>query len=207
MNKWECRVHRLALQLAALALATLGLNDRAGAQSAPPTLTADTLRAKTLIEAALRQVGGRDRLSGMKDLHAALTGESFFGRQGYDPANIDKALSIGSYTLKVDFDFDHHRYRRDNLQVLPGGIRLDAVTLYKDGTITNAYPGGGRKSQSPGAEPALRDLLARFIPAMLLRRAMETSSTATYVGRRREGGRLSEMVDISLDPATRIAPL
>jgi glyoxylase-like metal-dependent hydrolase (beta-lactamase superfamily II) len=111
---------------------------------------------------------------------------------------------MGATDFTADFDYSHHQYRRRILQVLPGGIRLDAVGYFKDGMVTTAYPGGQRMTQSSGQESAIADGLCRFVPALFAQRALKNISSATYVGRKLEAGKLIDIVEVSWDQSTRM---
>lgn len=168
------------------------------------TIKSDAVHARELIEALARRMGGEARLKDINGLHVSMEGDAFNGLQGSDPANIDTDRRMGSTLFTADFDYSHHHYRRRVLQVLPGGIRLDVVSYFNDGMLTTAYPGGHRMTQSSGQESAVADGLGRFVPALFAQRALKNISSATYVGRKLEAGKLVDVVEVSWDQSTRM---
>jgi glyoxylase-like metal-dependent hydrolase (beta-lactamase superfamily II) len=177
-----------------------------GSQAAPQpqSFKDDALRGQELIRAMVQRLGGEDRLKQISAIHCSLVGDAFNGLQGFDPADIDADKRIGATSFTADFDYAHHHFRRRVLQELPGGIRLDAVSYFKDGVINTAYPGGRHMVQSTAPESAVTDGLGRFLPPLFARRALENISSAMFVGQQVENGERADIVELSWDLRTRI---
>lgn len=202
---------RLPLAWSAAAF-VIFLGSDAPARATPPaaagrTITQDSIRGHDLIEAAVRRIGGADRLRALTTLHYSLDGDAFNGLQGFDPVDLQSAARSGSLSVTSDSDYASHRHRRGVSQILAGGIRLDSVTCFQDGRITDAYPGTGRMSQSSGPESSVVDQMGRDNPVIFARRALENISTATFVERRTEAGALFDVVEVSWNPSVRMRVL
>ncbi len=169
------------------------------APDASQTLTADVLRGRALMAAAVDRLGGAERLRKIDRLHYSIDGTSLNGLQGFDPSNLEAHVPIGEVLTSADFDYKDHMFRRRNLQVLPGGIRLDAISYYKDGVVTDTYPGGAHMTEEKGSETAISNPSVRIFPPLLGRQLLEDTSRATFVGSRIEGGEEIEIVDIAQD--------
>jgi glyoxylase-like metal-dependent hydrolase (beta-lactamase superfamily II) len=190
--------HGVAAAAAVLALAS-------AARAAPPDdLLQASERGRALIAAAAERLGGAERLRHVTSLHYRFDGESFNGLQGYDPANLEAAVPSARLSTTVDLDYAGHRHRRSNLQVLPGDIHLEAVSLFKDGRIVTAYPGTGRMTAGPGPEGAVSDGIARYSPPILMARLLDRLGSAVFIGQGGEGGARTDLVEVSWDAGTRL---
>jgi glyoxylase-like metal-dependent hydrolase (beta-lactamase superfamily II) len=188
-------------------LTSPGRSETAGdtqAEGAVRTIADDSVRGHDLIELAVRRIGGAEKLRGIVALHYSLEGDSFNGLQGYDPVNLQSATHSGTLSVTLDLDYANHRYCRRFLQGLAGGIQLDTVTCFKDGRITDAYPGTGRMSQSNGVEASVVDQMGRDNPVILARRALENISSAIFVGQLRGAGELVDVVEVSWNANVRM---
>ena len=164
----------------------------------------DAVRGHDLILAAARRIGGAERLRALTAIHYSLEGDAFNGLQGYDPANLESAVKSGSLLVAVDSDYTNHRHRRRIFQLLSGGIRLDAVTYFKDGQIADAYPGTERMNKSSGDEAALLDQVGRDNPVIVAKRALEHISTAMFVGQQADANELVDIVELSWSADVRV---
>ena len=113
-------------------------------------------------------------------------------------------MKSGSLLVAVDSDYTNHRHRRRIFQLLSGGIRLDAVTYFKDGQIADAYPGTERMNKSSGDEAALLDQVGRDNPVIVAKRALEHISTALFVGQQADANELVDIVELSWSADVRV---
>jgi hypothetical protein len=189
--------------LAILAAVPFCLSNAAGAEMS--NIVTNTIRGRQLVLAAAQHLGGMQPIAAIERFHYALEGEALNGLQGYDPTNLEKALPSGM-TMKLvsDLDYKRSKYRRSVSQTLSGGIQFDTVSYYGSGHVSLVFPRTRKITRSEGSQAAIVDSTARYVPVLIVQRALQNLSTATFIGEKTRDGVTEMLVDFSWDPSARV---
>ncbi len=184
----RCALTSLALWLTAFGTA------QAHACSASDTLEANPMSAATLLDRAATRLGGMERLRAISHLRFTADGLVTNGLQGRDPADVDAPRTQRAFTRQVDLDFFAHRHRVQSSLAFDGADVVFA-NVFADGAVRTTSLSTGATSSHPSTEAVFTDSLARYAPALLLRRANENAATTTPTGARCLSGVLADGVD------------
>lgn len=164
---------------------------------APPASAAE------LIAHAADRLGGPERLRAIHRLRVSSEGVVSNGLQGYDPADVDVPQTRRPFARTVEFDFEEHRYRRISSLVFDGAT-LHFTDAYEAGRLWTSSPDSGTIWRREGAEAPFADPLSRYLPPLLVLRAMDIASNATLEGQACLGDAVVDRVDFSWNARTRL---
>lgn len=179
---------------------------RAGDSRATPDQAASFRLAVAAVDRAVAAVGGASRLAEYGQLRITLEGASANAVQGHDPADVDTPKADGRFTAVNRFDERAVRYYQETRQDVSGGLHLRLGTLVRDGTQYALSFEAKRltRSTGPSASPdALVQTTARFVPGLLLRRALENRPSLRHEGDQLVDGAPADRVSFSWDARTR----
>ncbi len=174
---------------------------------ADTALLARTKAGQAILLQALEAAGGRRTITGLRALQLRLEGDSFNPVQGRSPSAVDRPERDGAFRARSAVDLRGPRVYQEQRQSLPGGFDFHFATIvtpdrqynvvYRDSTVA-AQP-----IATGGQGAPLLDALARYLPPLLLRRAVQALSSVQQAGTGLIDGAVSDVVEYSWDERTR----
>lgn len=202
----------ITLAVVSVALApssSLTPSAHAQAQSAAPVGMVDRFyRGRAVVTAAAQAAGGAQALRGITAISVTLSGDIFNDTQGFSASRIGNPERDGSFRVVNHFDFAGNRFSQRTQQDLAGGFGLDFSTLFAGGTTYNLRNNGRNYTQATNSLPptgggGFVPVAARWIPALLLQRALQNFRSISWEGEGVVGGAPADIVEFSWDATTR----
>jgi hypothetical protein len=165
-------------------------------------------RGRDVLRQAVEAVGGAQSLTDVGSISFRADGETHNAYQGLSAARIDDPERDGAISWTNTFDFAGGRFRQDTVQDLHGGLLLKFGTIVAGGRIYNISFAEQvvRMQPAPPRNPAgaIVDLPLRWLPPMLLQRAVENLTSVRALPDAPVGDEPAHRFAFSWDAATRI---
>lgn len=186
----------------------------AGAQGAPseaaaaPDLVDRFYRGRAVIAAAANAVGGPAALRGLNALSYELDGPIFNDVQGYSASRIGNPASDGRQRLRNRIDWGTPRFSQTVVQSADSGFGSAFATIWTGGTLYSPRWVPRDYSQQDNAPSPFQPggavmVSSRWLPPVILKRALQNQRSAYWIGEGAIGGEPTDIVDFTFDEATR----
>ncbi|MBP6013742.1 MAG: MBL fold metallo-hydrolase [Alphaproteobacteria bacterium] len=199
-------IHRLMAAAGATAVALASIVHA----SAPPTqeMVDRFYRGRAVINAAADAAGGAQVLRSMTALSFEVSGDVSNDIQGYSPARIGNPARDGRQRVVNRFDFAGQRFYQRVEQSFASGYDSAFTTIWRGGTqyavryVPRDYTQTAN-APSPFAAGGPVMVASRWLPPVILQRALQNFRTAAWVGESVISGAAADVVEVSFDEATR----
>lgn len=205
------KLRQIAFAFAASVLATPALGGpKTAAEARGPQMVERFLKGREILSAAAEATGGAKTIAAMTGVGITVAGGISNDVQGYSAALIGAPARDGEFRSVNQFDLAGGRFSQQFSQQLAGGFGLDFATRYAGGTAYNLRNNGRQytvsaNAPSPAAGGGFVAIAARYVPALLLQRALANFRSAAWVGDSDLGRGLgkADIVEFSWDETTR----
>ncbi len=191
-----------------LGLATTGRAQTAPAATARPDMIDRFYRGRALINAAVQAAGGAQALRGINAISYVVTGDVSNDIQGYSAARIGNPARDGALRITNRFDFANARFYQQIQQNFDSGYDSAFATIWRNGTqyaprwVPRDYT-ETPNAPSPFAAGGAVMVSSRWLPPIILQRALQNFRSAAWVGEGSTAGGPADIVEVSFDETTR----
>lgn len=196
--------------LAAIAtgFSTAGQAQTTSSAPARNDMTERFYRGRAVINAAAQAAGGAQALRGIKTISYTAAGDVSNDIQGYSAARIGNPARDGALRIVNRFDFATPRFSQLIQQHYDSGYDSAFATIWRDGTqyaprwVPRDYV-QTENAPSPFAAGGAVMVASRWLPPILLQRALQNFRSAAWVGESVIAGDPADIVEFSFDEFTR----
>lgn len=179
-----------------------------GTASARPEMVDRFYRGRAVVNAAAQAAGGAQALRGVTGLSYVVDGDVANDIQGYRASRIGDPARDGRQRVVSRFDFAGSRFYQRIEQnfdsgydsafatIWRGGLQLAARYVPRDYTQTENAP-------SPFAAGGAIMISSRWLPPIILQRALQNYRSIVWIGDGVAGGAPADIVEFSFDEVTR----
>ncbi|MGD9967474.1 MAG: MBL fold metallo-hydrolase [Hyphomonadaceae bacterium] len=165
-------------------------------------------RGRAVINAAVQAAGGAQALRQMTALSFVVDGDVSNDVQGYEAANIGSPTRDGLQRVINRFDFAGQRFYQRVEQDFESGYDSAFSTIWRGGTqyavryVPRDY---SETANAPSPFNAGGPIMvaSRWLPPVILQRALQNFRSAAWVGENVIDGAMADVVEFSFDEATR----
>ncbi len=165
-------------------------------------------RGRAVINEAVQAAGGAQALRSMTALSFVVAGDVSNDVQGYEAARIGNPTRDGSQRVANRFDLAGQRFYQRVEQDFESGYDSAFSTIWRDGTqyavryVPRDYA-ETTNAPSPFSAGGAVMVASRWLPPVILQRALQNFRSAALVGASAIGGAAADVVEFSFDEATR----
>ncbi|MEQ1818458.1 MAG: MBL fold metallo-hydrolase [Terricaulis sp.] len=165
-------------------------------------------RGRAVINEAVQAAGGAQALRGMTALSFVVAGDVSNDVQGYEAADIGNPTRDGSQRVTNRFDFAGQRFYQRVEQDFESGYNSAFSTIWRGGTqyavryVPREYAETVNTPSPFGAGGSVM-IASRWLPPVILQRALQNFRSAALVGEGTIGDAAADVVEFSFDEATR----
>lgn len=165
-------------------------------------------RGRAIINAAAQAAGGAQALRGIKTISYAAAGDVSNDIQGYSAARIGNPARDGELRIVSRFDFATPRFSQLIQQHYDSGYDSAFATIWRGGTqyaprwVPRDYI-QTENAASPFAAGGAVMVSSRWLPPIILQRALQNFRSAAWVGESVIAGDPADIVEFSFDEFTR----
>jgi glyoxylase-like metal-dependent hydrolase (beta-lactamase superfamily II) len=181
---------------------------------APPAIQSESdvrdrfYRGREVIVAAVEAAGGAQAVRGLNGLAYELDGTIFNDIQGYSASRIGNPVQDGRQRIRNLIDWSGSRFSQTVFQRLESGYDSGFATIWRDGILYSPrwIPrdfGQASNSPSPFLAGGAVMVSSRWMPPVILKRALQNVRSAYWVGTGDVAGEPTDIVDFSFDEIAR----
>jgi glyoxylase-like metal-dependent hydrolase (beta-lactamase superfamily II) len=165
-------------------------------------------RGRAVINEAVQAAGGAQALRGMTALSFVVAGDVSNDVQGYEAARIGNPARDGSQRVINRLDFAGQRFYQRVEQNFESGYDSAFSTVWRGGTqhavryVPRDYAENPNAPSPFGAGGAVM-IASRWLPPIILQRALQNFRSVALVGESTVGGAAANVVEFSFDEVTR----
>jgi glyoxylase-like metal-dependent hydrolase (beta-lactamase superfamily II) len=165
-------------------------------------------RGRAVVNAAVQAAGGEQAIRSLGGLSVTLSGDVSNDVQGLSATRIGNPARDGTQRVVLRIDFAGQRYYQRVEQAFDSGFNSAFSTIWRGGTqfavryVPRDYTQTSN-APSPFAPGGTVMIGSRWLPPVILQRALQNFRSAAWVGESDVSGSPADIVEISFDEATR----
>lgn len=165
-------------------------------------------RGRAIVNAAAQAAGGAQALRGIAGLSYIVDGDVANDIQGYRASGIGDPARDGSQRVVSRFDFAGSRFYQQIQQNFDSGYDSAFATIWRGGVqfAPRYVPRDYTKTEnapSPFAAGGAIMISSRWLPPIILQRALQNFRSIVWIGDGVAGGAPADIVEFSFDEVTR----
>lgn len=185
-----------------LVLVFLFAQEFSGVSAANPEIKKETIKGVSILARSVIATGGPQQLLGLGDLSFSFEGQITNLTQ-YSSPLVTYPLAGEDFTIKIALDFTGNRFFNQLIQNVNGGLSVSRITRFDGDSFSIINPVQKTISTFPGTPEALIQFSATTLPPLLLRKALQNSSSVVWQGDSVIDGDTTDVISFSWDEKTR----